>query len=78
MTLGGPTTVPSLAERGGDFSALLAAGANYQIYDPATIAAAAGGHFSRDPFPNNIIPTSRLDKTALGLLHYSPFRISPG
>lgn len=67
-----PITVPTLAERTGDFSALLKAGANYQIYDPATIAAASGGHFSRQPFANNIIPTSRLDKTASQLLQYWP------
>ena len=33
-------TVPTAAQRGGDFSALLALGPNYQIYDPATIAPA--------------------------------------
>ena len=32
----GSRTVPTAAERTGDFSALLALGSNYQIYDPAT------------------------------------------
>ncbi len=77
-TLGGPATVPTLAERGGDFSALLAAGANYQIYDPATTTAVAGGHYSRQPFAGNVIPASRLDKTALGLLKYYPAPNQPG
>ena len=36
-----------LSEEAGDFSALLKLGANYQIYDPGTIQAAAGGRFSR-------------------------------
>jgi hypothetical protein len=48
-------------ERQGDFSRLLAAGSIYQIYDPNTIAAAAGGRFSRQPFPGNRIPASRID-----------------
>jgi len=57
-------TVPSPAERNGDFSALLALGSQYQIYDPATIAPAENGRFSRQPFPGNIIPGSRLDAIA--------------
>ena len=36
-------TVPTIKERGGDFSELLAIGPQYQIYDPATIASAGGG-----------------------------------
>jgi Carboxypeptidase regulatory-like domain/TonB dependent receptor len=54
-------TVPTPAERQGDFSQLLKAGSIYQIYDPNTIAAAAGGRFSRQPFPGNIIPAARID-----------------
>lgn len=65
-----PQTVPTLRERGGDFSELLALGANYQIYDPATIAAASGGRFSREPFPGNIVPRSRLNPMALKMLDY--------
>ncbi|MFB3827835.1 MAG: TonB-dependent receptor domain-containing protein [Bryobacteraceae bacterium] len=63
-------TVPTLAQRTGDFSALLALGSRYQIYDPKTIAAAPGGRFSRQPLPGNVIPGSRLDATARGLLKY--------
>lgn len=65
-------TVPTLAQRRGDFSELLRVGANYQIYDPATTAPAAAGRLSRQPFPGNVIPQSRLDKTALALLPYWP------
>jgi hypothetical protein len=65
-------TVPTPAERQGDFSALLKLGANYQIYDPMTTTPAAGGRFTRTPIPGNVIPQNRLDKTALGLLQYWP------
>ena len=57
-------TVPTAAERNGDFSALLALGSQYQIYDPATITPAANGRTSRQPFPGNIIPQSRFSPVA--------------
>jgi hypothetical protein len=52
-------TVPTAAERTGDFSALLSVpnASNYIIYDPRT-AATVNGHVTRTPFPNNIIPSS--------------------
>src|SRR5262249_6153423 len=46
-------SVPTGAERAGDFSALLAIGPQYQIYDPLTTTAAANGRFSRQPLPGN-------------------------
>lgn len=58
------TAVPYAQQLAGDFSSMLALGPQYQIYDPATIAPAANGRFSRQPFPNNIIPASRIDPTA--------------
>ncbi len=70
--LGFTGTVPTLAERKGDFSALLALGAKYQIYDPATIAAAPKGRFSRQPLTGNIIPASRLSPVAQKLVSYWP------
>ncbi len=72
ISLGGAITVPTAAERQGDFSSLLKVGANYQIYDPSTIAPATTGRFSRQPFPNNLIPTSRLNPLALSLLKFWP------
>ena len=57
-------TVPTLAERNGDFSALLALGPQYQIYDPLTTQAASNGRYTRSPFPGNIIPASRIDPAA--------------
>ena len=71
-------TVPTVKERGGDFSDLLAVGSQYQIYDPATITAVAGGHFSRQPFPGNIVPSSRLDPIARGILNYYPLPNTSG
>ena len=71
-------TVPTAAERQGDFSQLLKLGSAYQIYDPATIAAVTGGHFSRQPLPGNVIPASRLDPMAQHLLQYYPASNYPG
>jgi hypothetical protein len=67
-----PQSVPTAAERRGDFSALLALDSQYQIYDPATIAPAGNGTFSRQPLPGNIIPASRLDPIAQKLVGYYP------
>lgn len=58
------TAVPLAKQKDGDFSDLLALGPIYQIYDPATIRPAAGGRFSRDPLPGNIIPRARLNAVA--------------
>jgi hypothetical protein len=76
--LGFTATVPTLAERRGDFSELLALGSQYQIYDPATIAAAANGRFSRQPIPRNIIPASRIDPIATKILAFWPEPNLPG
>lgn len=65
-------TVPTARQRQGDFSELLALGPQYQIYDPATIAPAPGGRFSRGPFAGNVIPPSRLDAMAKRILGYYP------
>jgi hypothetical protein len=71
-------TVPTLAQRGGDFSALLALGPQFQIYDPQTIRPEANGRFSRQPLPGNIIPASRLDPKAQELLAYFAAPNLPG
>lgn len=64
--------VPTAAQRKGDFSQLLALGSQYQIHDPATIAPAANGRFSRQPLSGNLIPASRLSPAALALEKYWP------
>jgi hypothetical protein len=57
----GYEAVPTAAQRAGDFSNLLSLGTRYQIYDPYSIAPAAGGLYSRQPLPNNRIPVSQID-----------------
>ncbi len=71
-------TVPTAAQRQGDFSALLALGPSFQLYDPATIAPAPNGRFSRQPFPGNIIPQNRLDPVGKALANLYPLPNQPG
>jgi hypothetical protein len=73
------TSVPTPAERQGDFSALLKVPGtnNYAIYDPAT-GVLSGTAVSRQPFPNNVIPTNRLNPIALNYLKYFPQPNTPG
>lgn len=52
-------SVPTLKQRQGDFSELLALSTPVIIYDPATTVAVPGG-FSRTAFPGNIIPANRI------------------
>ncbi len=67
----GTLTVPTEAQRTGDFSALLKLGNNYQIYDPFT-GVKAGSLIKRTPVPNNIIPASVVqgNKIASNILSY--------
>jgi hypothetical protein len=65
-------TVPSDAIRRGDLSQLLRLGAGYQVYDPFTTTAVAGGRFQRQPIPGNIIPANRLDPVAQNIMQYYP------
>jgi hypothetical protein len=59
-------SVPTAAERGGDFSQ---AGAMPPVlYDPLTSA----------PFPNNVIPTNRINPASAALLGYFPNQMYPG
>jgi hypothetical protein len=52
-------TMPTAAERTGDFSALLSVpnASNYIVYDPRS-GALVNGHVTRTPFPGNIVPAS--------------------
>ena len=72
------SSVPTAAERNGDFSALLALGPQYQIYDPATTVALGNGLFTRQPFANNIIPTDRISSLAQSLSAFFPDPNLPG
>ncbi|HYW48621.1 MAG TPA: carboxypeptidase-like regulatory domain-containing protein [Bryobacteraceae bacterium] len=55
-------SVPTMAERQGDFSDLLAINSKYQIYDPLSVAPdpSRPGHYIRTPIPGNTIPQSRV------------------
>lgn len=76
----GTPTVPTTAMKNGDFSNLLgiANGSSYQVYNPFTRRAVAGGRFQADPFPNNIIPSSLINPVARNILKYFPNPLSTG
>jgi len=65
------TSVPSAAQREGDFSQLLALGAQYQIYDPYSNQQ-QGQRFVRQPLAGNRVPASRMDAVARNTLKYYP------
>jgi hypothetical protein len=84
-------SVPTLAERTGDFSNLrTAAGVLIPIYDPATTCgqinyltqtanpACVAGQPTRTQFANNMIPKIRFDGTAAIMLQYWPMPNQPG
>ena len=62
-------TVPTDAMKAGNFSST-----GVTIYDPETIDAAG----TRQPFANNIIPTSRFNPVAVKMLSYYPEPNRPG
>jgi hypothetical protein len=78
------SNLPTTAMRAGDFSAALTGrtlngkdplGNAYMentIYDPNTTVTSASGIPYRQPFPGNIIPTSRLDPVALKIQSLIP------
>ena len=62
------STVPTPANRNGDFSDLRTGeGRLIRIYDPATTAGR-----DRLPFPGNVIPTDRIDPVARRILDFYP------
>jgi hypothetical protein len=56
------SSVPTAAERSGDFAGLTVNNQPVTIYDP----------LNNSPFPGNIIPQSRINSAAAGLLQYFP------
>jgi hypothetical protein len=71
-------SVPSTAMRGGDFSALLALGSRYQIYDPFSIQPAPNGRTSRQPLPGNIIPANRINPVSANIAKLWDMPNQPG
>ncbi|HYL78903.1 MAG TPA: carboxypeptidase-like regulatory domain-containing protein [Bryobacteraceae bacterium] len=66
------TTVPTDAEKQGDFSALLKVSSSYQIYNPFS-GTLNGNTVVRQPFPGNVIsPSLLLNKVAQAYLKYYP------
>jgi hypothetical protein len=71
-------SVPTLAERSGDFSQLrTAAGQPITIYDPKTTTL-VGGTYIRQPFLNNVIPQNRIDAVAAAVAKYWPLPNATG
>ncbi len=71
------TTVPTQAQRGGDFSELLALGGNSQIYDPLT-GVREGARVRRQPFAGNRIPSARISPAARNILSFYDAPNQPG
>jgi hypothetical protein len=71
-------TVPTEAQRRGDFSVLLPLGSVYQIYDPLTIATAPNGRTSRQPLAGNIVPANRIAAVSKNLMGYYPLPNTTG
>lgn len=72
-------TMPTMAQRTGDFSGLRAA--NNQpitIYDPFTTVSIPAGGFTRTAFPGNRIPAARMDRVAVNLTSFLPAPNRPG
>jgi len=68
-------TVPTPLERGGDFSRTVTTnGQLIRIYDPYTTVPnpEQPGQFTRDAFPGNVIPASRIDPIARKILDFYP------
>lgn len=66
-------TLPTARMAQGDFSEL-----PFPIYDPATTAPDGSGGYTRDPFPGNVIPQSRLSATSSPFLSLMPTATLPG
>ncbi len=74
-------TMPTDLQKQGDFSQTFnAAGNLVTIYDPLSTAPnpASPGNYIRTPFPNNKIPSSRLNAVALAVAKYYPEPNLPG
>lgn len=65
-------TVPTADQRAGDFSALLALGARYQIYNPFSATLQPGGRLLRQPFPGNVIPRILMDPVGVNMASLYP------
>ncbi len=66
-------SVPTAEQLAGNFSQTFnAAGTMMQIYDPFNTQTNAAGVITRQPFPGNIIPSSRFDPISVKALSFLP------
>lgn len=69
-------TVPTALERRGDFSrTLINSGGQFvplQIFDPFNVTRLPNGNYTRAPFPDNIIPASRINPFTQRLINEYP------
>lgn len=73
------STVPTAAQKRGDFSQTFAAnGQPIVIYDPATLTTLDNGQRMRTPFAGNVIPLDRQDPVARKIAGYFPDPNQPG
>ncbi len=73
------TTVPTAAQRQGDFSETYNSdGSLATIYNPFTTVAQANGQYTRTPFPGNKIPSGLMDPVGLKVLNLFPQPTSQG
>jgi len=71
------STVPTVLERGGDFTELYGT-TTPVLFDPETTVQ-SGTTFTRSPFtPTNVIPTDRIDASALAVLNHYPLPTKSG
>ncbi len=70
-------SVPTAKQREGDFSELLKVSSSYQIYNPFS-AYRSNGRVCREPFANNIVPTSLFGPVAKKILSYYPLPLVSG
>ncbi len=68
-------TIPSVLSRSGNLSEALGGSSPALVYDPATGDPVSG--VGRTPFPNNVIPTNRLNPIALKILALVPVPNQP-
>jgi len=72
-------TVPTAAERAGDFSGSLQSGRVRTLYNPYTsVRDPVTTRIVRTPFAGNVIPTSMLDPTSMKILAEIPLPNLPG
>ena len=64
--------LPTVAQRGGNFSGKTKGGVAEQIYDPLSTATDASGNLTRIAFPGAIIPQSRMSTVSKAMLALLP------